>query len=191
MKKSLLENSMQRLQNGDIEALNDVYMLTSKTVYCLSYYILKNTERAKDIMHDTYINILSNIQKYKLNTNALAWVTTIARNLSFNEYKKLQRNVSLEIFEDTLQDNLDYPVFVENNVYLKDALDILNEKEREIVILYAVDCFKHREIAQIVNRPKGTVQWIYHYAIKKIREKTKNENKETSMKFEKIKEGVK
>lgn len=180
---------MQKLQNGDIEALDDVYILTSKTVYYLSYYILKNTERAKDIMHDTYINILSNIQKYKLNTSAMAWITTIARNLSLNEYKRLQRNTSLEIFEDTLQDDLDYPVFVENNVYLKDALDILNEKEREIVILYVVDCFKHREIAQIVNKPKGTVQWIYNYSIKKMREKAKDDNKETSVKFG-LKEGI-
>ena len=176
MDKVLLENSMQKLQDGNIEALDDIYILTSKYVYYLSYYILKNTEQAKDITHDVYINVLSNIQKYQPNTSALAWVTSIARNLSLNEYRKLQRNISLEVFEDSLRDNLDYPSYVENNVFLKDALNILNASEREIVILFAVDCFKHREIAQIVNKPKGTVQWIYNNAIKKIRKKTKNEN---------------
>lgn len=170
-----LENYMQQLQNGNIDALDGIYTLTSKTVYYLSYYILKSTERAKDITHDTYICVLKNIQKYSLNTNPLAWITCIARNLSINEYTKQKRNISLEAFGETLQDGLDYPVHVENNVYLKNALDILNASEREIVILFAVNCFKHREIALIVDKPMGTVQWIYNKAIKKLRKKAESD----------------
>jgi len=53
MDKNLLENCMQKLQNGDLNALDSIYKLTSKKIYYVSYYILKNTEHAKDIVHDT------------------------------------------------------------------------------------------------------------------------------------------
>jgi len=175
MDYNLLENSMQKLQKGNIDALRDIYKLTSKAVYYLSYYILKSAERAKDIVQETYISVFKNIQKYKLNTSAMAWITSIARNLSISEYRKKQRDLSLEIFEESLLDESDYCEFVENNIYLKNALNILNAGEREIVILFAVDCFKHREIAQIVNKPLGTVQWVYNNAIKKLRKKVESE----------------
>jgi len=47
-------------------------------------------------------------------------------------------------------------------------LEVLDEEERIIVLLKVVDEMKHRQIAKIVNKPIGTVIWIYQKAIKKM-----------------------
>lgn len=183
MDKKLLENSMQKLQTGDISALDNIYALTSKAVYYLAYSILKNSEHAKDIMHDTYIRIIKNIDKYRLNTNAAAWILCMARNLSFNEYSKLQRSIGLEILEENLTDSRDCFAEMEGFFYIKKAINFLSVNEREIVMLFAVGNFKHREIAKIVGKPIGTVQWIYNKAIKKLRLQIEKESDKNASKF--------
>jgi len=169
----LLESSMQKLKKGCINALDDIYEITSEIVYVLAYSILKNKERAEDIVQDTYIRVYKKIDKYKPKTNAAAWIFTIAKNLSYDEYVK-RRDVSLEIFEGNIIDN-NISERLDESVYLKTIFDILNSDEKEIVLLFAVGSFKHREIAKITNKPIGTVQWIYNKAIKKLREYLTND----------------
>ena len=169
MDKNLLEEGMASLQKGDINALDIIYSLMSKTVYYLSYSILKNAQAAQDIAQDTFIRVYKNIDKYKLNSNAVAWILTMARNLSINEYQKHKNDLRLYLFEDTLSDKTNYSNNIENTIFIKKAMDILSDEEREVVMLYTFDCFKHREIAQILDKPMGTVQWIYNKAIKKLR----------------------
>ena len=159
---------MQKLRRGDIDALDGIYDVTNKAVFYLAYSILKNRQNAKDVVQDTYVRLIKSIDKYKLNTNAAAWILTIARNICFNEYVKLQRNVSLEKFEN-LTDPKEYFSEVEGTCYFNKAFQVLNSDEREIVILFAVKSFKHREIAEIVNKPEGTVRWLYQKAIQKLK----------------------
>jgi len=58
---------------------------------------------------------------------------------------------------------------VEGVCYLNKTFQVLNSDEREIVILFAVKSFKHREIAEIINKPEGTVRWLYQKAIQKLK----------------------
>ncbi|MCM1042836.1 MAG: sigma-70 family RNA polymerase sigma factor [Corallococcus sp.] len=44
----------------------------------------------------------------------------------------------------------------------------LNDDEMQIVVLHAVAGYKHREIAQILGKPQGTVTWTYKNAITKL-----------------------
>lgn len=158
---------MQKLKQGDINALDDIFKLTSNIVYILAYSILKNKARAEDIVQDTYIHIYKKIDKYKSNTNAAGWIYRIARNLSCDEYSR-RRDVSLEVFEGNFSDNHASDNLTES-VYLKTVFDMLNASEREVVTLFAIGEFKHKEIACIVDKPIGTVQWIYNKAIKKLK----------------------
>ena len=47
--------------------------------------------------------------------------------------------------------------------------NVLDESEREIVILHAIWQYKHREIAEILSLPLGTVTWKYKAALAKLR----------------------
>lgn len=173
MDKKLLEGFMHELQNGDMTALDGIYGLMSKMVYLLSLSILRNKEKAKDIMQETFMRVVANINKYKLETNGPAWICRIARNLSFREYTKGNRTLSIELFDGNISDNTDYSQICEDNLLLYQAMTILDVEEREIVMMFAVENYKHREIALIVDKPIGTVQWIYNKAMKKLREQFK------------------
>jgi len=181
LNSELLESSMQKLKQGDIKALDEIFRITSDVVYIMAYSILKNKERAEDIVQDTYIRVYKKIHKYNPNTNAAGWICRIARNLSCDEYVR-RRDISLEVFEGNLLDSHASERLTES-VYLKTVFDTLNQDEREVVALFAVGSFKHREIAQILGKPMGTVQWIYNKAVKKLKE-ILNRNDDNDMMLE-------
>jgi RNA polymerase sigma-70 factor (ECF subfamily) len=166
MDKKELEKLMSRLQSGDTDALDGIYGGMSKGIYLLAYSILKNGERAKDIMQETFIRVAANIDKYKPNTNAPAWILTIARNLSYKEYNDGHRSVALNTVDESGEN--DAADLWTQSILLKNAMARLLLNEREIVTLFAAG-YKHREIAKIIGRPMGTVQWLYSRAIKKLK----------------------
>jgi len=166
MDRILLENCMAHLKEGHIDAIDGVYQVMSKTVYLLAYSVLKDAEKAKDIMQETFIKVIENIQKYELNTNAAAWISKIARNLSLTEYVKSQRNVNIDLYDEKL---IESGGNIFNDLKLSKALDVLTLEEREVAVLYAVERYKHKEIAQILGKPLGTVLWIYNRALKKLK----------------------
>lgn len=68
----------------------------------VAFGILNNRESALDIMQETYRQMTRSIADYN-STNFMAWITTIARNLSYNSYNKNKR-VILSDFGDQKYD---------------------------------------------------------------------------------------
>ena len=68
----------------------------------VAFGILNNRESALDIMQETYRQMTRSIAGYN-STNFMAWITTIARNLSYNSYNKNKR-VILSDFGDQKYD---------------------------------------------------------------------------------------
>lgn len=165
MDKKALNKALLALQNNHLDALDTVYKLTHKSVFSVSLSVVKNYEEACDLTQQTYLKIKEKIDLYKPNTNAYAWILTITKNLSINEGKKRAREVATDFdvtpFESETKE-LNIPVF-------RIAKQVLSPDELSIVLLYAVSGYKHREIAEILEKPLGTVLWAYRNALEKLR----------------------
>jgi len=175
MDKKQLEQSMQKLINGELNALAHIYEMMSRSVYLLACSILKNPEYAKDVLQETFIKVAANAgSHYAPDTNAVAWISKIARNLSYRAYGAAKKNVGLDAYGGGISDGSDGKnhdeLWVEN-LSLKDAMLSLSAVEREIVTLHCLEGYKHREIAEIVDKPSGTVRWLYRKAIKGLKKR--------------------
>lgn len=173
MDKHILEKNMQLMQTGSEEAFEKVYNLTRKQVFYTIFAIIKDYSLAEELMQDTFIKIRQTINKYKPNTNAYAWIITVARNLSINAYNKRKREVIVEpenndfIF-NTATGNAEEEIV--NNLLLKKLLEKLTLEERQVILMHDVLGFKHKEIAQELNKPLGTVLWFYNKTMKKLKQ---------------------
>jgi RNA polymerase sigma-70 factor (ECF subfamily) len=54
---------------------------------------------------------------------------------------------------------------------LKDIVETLDEDEYEIVLLYVLGNYTHKQIAEGLSKPIGTITWKYQEALKKLRTK--------------------
>lgn len=76
----------------------------------------------------------------------------------------------------TLDKSLDTPA-------IQLANEILTPEEFKIVIMYTVGEYKHREIAELLNLPLGTVTWKYKTALEKMRTEIENRKKHEAQKL--------
>ena len=169
-----LEKYIKMFKNGNQEAFDIIYKLTYRKIFFIVLPILKDKALAEDIMQDTYLKFLDKIYSYNAK-NSLAYILTIAKNLAINEYNKRKREVRII---DSDIDNFSYDAFLElsasNEEMIKSALSVLNNQEKNVFLLHNLENLRHREIALILNKPIGTITWIYQQALKKMKSNIKD-----------------
>lgn len=163
-----LDEIIEELRECNYSHFDEFYNETKKTVFFAIIAIIKDRDLVDDLMQDTYIKFLENIDKYKNKTNIKAYLSTMAHNIAINKYNFEKRLVH----DDTLfefmgnKNNDDY-----ENIEVLEILKCLDDTSKEIVILHIINDLKFKDISKIVNKPLGTVLWIYNKAIKELRRK--------------------
>lgn len=163
---------IKELKANDYSSFDEFYSITSKLVYYVIADIIKNKQTIEDLMQETYMKFIQNIENVNPSKNPNAYLAQIAKNLAINEFNKRKRVV----VDDTHFTNLKDPKTNEDSGIDLGIINYLAGIEKEVVTLKLIGDLKYREIAVILDKPMGTVQWIYNTAIKKLREKVGGEN---------------
>ena len=168
--REILDRLIAGTANKNKEAFEELYNITSPSVYSYSLSVLKNKYDAEDVMHDCYINIYNSAESYVSKGKPMAWILTIAKNLCFLKLRKNQK--ASDISEEDVERKafLDENLSAEDKFVIEKCMNCLSDTERQIIILHAVSGFKHREIAELLEIRLSTVLSKYNRAIKKLGE---------------------
>lgn len=167
---------LAQIAAGDREALATLYYQTQKAVFAFALSVLRNRQNAEDVLQDTYIKVWDNAAAYRAEGKPMAWILTITRNLSLMKLRE-HRNRDVPLDEQFYEIASENPVASElDRLLLESALGSLPEEERQIVMLYGLSGLKHREIAELLGLPLGTVLSKYRRALKKLQAVLKEEN---------------
>ena len=98
----------------------------------------------------------------------MAWMFTIAKNLSLMHIRQKQNHGELQLEELENRHEFSYLDHTEDRLILKAALTILNEREHQIILLHAMAGWKHREIEEYMNMSLANTIKTYNRAIKKM-----------------------
>ena len=168
-----LNDIINRLKNGEIDALEILYNNMYVSLYAFALSIVKNKEAASDIIQDAFVQIYSKVSSFKKQTNARAWLYTIVRNLSIDylrKQKKILRFTSdYDLSSNESKNGMD-------NLATYELLDDLDDVSCQIVLLYVFEGFKHYEIAEILHLKEGTVRWKYRKALNTLENKLRGDN---------------
>ena len=162
-----LKELLIQLQNDKMEYFDEFYNLTKNKVFYMAYSILQDYHLSEDILQDTYIKFLKHKKKEKVDGNILSYLLEISKNLSLNYVNKHKKVVNIDNIVFKYEEQ--YQEKFEELKLVKDMKKILNENEFQIVILKIINELTNNEIAQLLNKPLGTVLWTYNNAIKKLR----------------------
>ena len=174
--KNLLDDRlMQKVADGDEDAFVTLYRASSDAVYYLLLSLVKEPAAAEDLMQDTYLSVRKSAKNYVPQGKPMAWIFTIAKNLAYMELRRNQRQDpdGLEGHEElAAEDGISRAV---DNMVLRNALALLDERDRQIVLLQVVSGLKFVEVASALETPLGTVLSRYHRAIRKLQKSVKGE----------------
>ena len=118
-----------------------------------------NVDRADDLVQETLLRALANIDSFEPGTNMSAWLFTILRNLFRSEYRKRRREV--EDGEGRLAESLKSPPDQQSHMEFEEfrvALSKLPPDQREALILVGASGFSSEEAAQICGSAVGTIK---------------------------------
>ncbi len=168
MKKTEIDGLLRRVANGDNVAFGELYEKTKRGVFAFLHTYLQNYADTEDAMQTVYLKVKQGIWSYKVGTNGRAWLLQIAKNHALNELKKRKDTLSLDGIEvvDRVHGYAEHGVMAVMD-------EVLSEEEKRIVTLHVLWKYKHREIAQILDCPTGTVTSKYKRAIEKLQKKLK------------------
>lgn len=174
----VLDELLEKIALGNKEALAKLYDKTKSSVYGFSLSIVKNAADAEDVLQETYIKAWTYIAAYTSKGTPMAWILTIAKNLSLMKLREKRRYQDLEPQEwDVNFHSPDTAANTEDRYFLVKAMEILTDEERQIIMLHAVSGLKHREIASLLDHALPTVLSKYHRALKKLRTYMEGEGK--------------
>src|SRR5215211_8308235 len=118
-----------------------------------------DVDRADDLVQDTLLRALANVDRFEPGTNLNAWLFTILRNLFHSEYRKRRREVEdpdgayagrLKV-QPEQGSRLDFEDF-------RAALDRLPHDQREALLLVGASGFSYEEAATICGCAVGTIK---------------------------------
>ena len=173
---------VQRVQNGEVSAFNQLVQKYRKPLFSIIYNMTGNREDATDIAQEAFIKAFQSIKQFRGQASFYTWLYRIAVNSSITFIKKAkkQRFINYETIDDTAVSHeiLEYftaKTKTEKGALLKELQEKLNEalqklspKHRIVVILREVEGMNHKEIAEITKTSEGTVRSRLHYAKKML-----------------------
>ena len=130
-------------------------------------------EDAEDLLQETYIKVRGACHLYQKKGNPMAWIMKIAKNLFLMKCRseKGKEIVNIENYEEQLC--FSQIPSMEDRILLEQLFQSVSVEDRDIIIMHVIMGMKHREIAEILEQPVGTVLSRYHRAMKILKQRAK------------------
>jgi RNA polymerase sigma-70 factor (ECF subfamily) len=140
-------------------ALRDTMLAAVPSLRAFGISLCGNVDRADDLVQDTLVRALANIESFQPGTNMSAWLLTILRNLFRSEYRKRRREVEDAdgSYAETLKSQPEQTSRIEFEEF-RAALNKLPDDQREALILVGASGFSYEEAAEICGCAVGTIK---------------------------------
>lgn len=176
-----LEDSVSRLKQGDLGALNEVMTRYQHRMYRFLIRLTQDPGVAEDLFQQTWIRVIEKIGRYDARRQFEPWLFSVARNLTI-DYLRQRRPESLDVVDefgaapvDRLsapdQDPLEQLLEYERGGVLAAAVATLPLIHREVLTLRFEEELKLDEIAEIAGIPVSTVKSRLLRALSNLRER--------------------
>lgn len=155
-----------------------VYLLYKDMLYNVSLRIIKNKQDAQDTVHDAFMKAFQKISKLENNHNLGAWLKRIVINCSLDFLRKKKKLDWLQESVEPQEEEEDSETFEDTSLKVeevKKAINTLKDKYRIIIVLYLIEDYSHREIAEQLGLNESTVRNQYrrgkHLLIQRLQNK--------------------
>ncbi len=173
------------LQDQDV-----FYYLIKRYEQKLLNYILRlsstSRENAEDILQEVFIKIYKNLNGFDRDLKFSSWAYRITHNETMSHFRKKQTKLKITSIDDEENNNLINLLKSSLDIQkefstkeiakkVREIIDLLTSKYREILVLRYLEEKDYQEISDILKIPMGTVATLVSRAKKRFKiEATKN-----------------
>jgi RNA polymerase sigma factor (sigma-70 family) len=155
--KSELLRLIQGCIARDRNCQKQLYELYSGTLFSLCLRYAGNQEEAEEILQDGFVQVFLYIHQFKHTGSFEGWMRRIFINCALRCFRENEKKIKvLPLMEDN-QTHAD--ISISNRIFEKEiirVIQMLPPVYRMVFNLYALEGFKHREIAALLHISEGT-----------------------------------
>ncbi|WP_238883977.1 sigma-70 family RNA polymerase sigma factor [Clostridium sp. YIM B02551] len=155
-KNALELKLIKKAVKGDSSAFIEAMKVYKGYLYRTAYAYVKSEESALEVLHECTYNAFLNIKTLRNPQYFKTWITRILINAAI---KYLRRNENISYIDDTMV--LKEPtsnISIEEKLDLYDAIDLLRENYKTVIILKYFNDLSIEEISSIMDIPQNTVK---------------------------------
>ncbi len=168
---------LQRIRNGDQEAFQTLYRRYANAVYSMALRVTQNPELAEEVAQDVFMKIWHKHHLYDEKRGRFGtWLLSITRFAAIDRLRYENRRfqaTAQELEGPTGQEirsaQADHEMW-ERGQHLRMLLEHLPPEQREIVEMAYFGGLTHRELAERLGLPLGTVKSRLRLALRKLRD---------------------
>lgn len=176
--KDIQTELIDRCKKGDVKAQYSIYKNYSQAMYNISIRFMGIKMDAEDILQESFVQAFEKLKSFKGESSFGAWLKRIVINNCISQLRKNKMQFE-EINESLL--NISEESEIEETIdpdIVHNAIKELPEGARTVLNLYALEDFKHRDIAEMLNISESTSKSQYIRAKQLLCEKIKVKNYE-------------
>lgn len=144
---------VKRAQGGDADAFVQLMEKNRQNMYKVAICYVKNPEDAADIIQETILTAFEKLGTLREPGYFRTWLTRIL----INKCKDFLEERSWEVAFDEIPEEQHSDMVLEHMIY-EELIQSVEEKYRDILVLYYVEGFSTKEIAEILEMKDATVR---------------------------------
>ena len=155
---------VSRCKTGDASAIRALIEQFQGDVFGICFRLLRHRHDAEDVAQDSFVRVFRSLHRWDATRPLKPWILTIAVNRCRTALaKKKKRPTPTEFLADVADDEVP-ETSDELSEAIAEALDELREDYREVFILFHETGRPYEEIAELLERPVGTIKTWLHRA---------------------------
>lgn len=170
---------VRRFKEGDRAAFAEIVRRYQDRVFAMCVRWMGDHQIAEEVAQDVFLALFRSLTQFRGDAQLSTWIYRVVINHCKNRrlYRRRRHTDQHEPLEGDAQEEAparqipdggpgtDAPLHAaQAGSMLKEALQLLDDEQREIIVLREVQDLSYEEIADILELPKGTVKSRLHRA---------------------------
>ena len=156
-----------KARRGDVEAFNLLVSRWERRVFNYLLRLLANREDALDVSQEVFLKAYQNLPKLDAVEKFAGWLFRIAHNEAFSLLRRKRPEGELPPERSEVTGGRLLPL--ELSLAVESALKLLNDDQRDAVLLKVYQGFKFDEMAEILGCPVSTVKSRLYTALELLK----------------------
>jgi len=172
---------------GKQSAQWELYNRYSRLLLAVCNRYAKDLDEAEDILQEGFVKIFVNIKRFKGDGPLLAWMRRIMVNTAITHYHKMSKHRYHDDVSEVSESKFEEKGWEESEFTEEELFKIIHQMPdgyRQVFNLYAIEGYKHREIAEILKIDENTSKSQYSRARRWLQERLIQLQKERTQRDE-------
>jgi len=166
--------------NNNREAQHVLYELHAPKMLSVCRYYIKDVQHAEEAMLNGFFKVFSNLNNFKAEGSFEGWIRRIMVRESIS-FLRQQKHIEFPVEDYDYNEESFNPVKSDMDVAeIQQLIDALPEGYKIVFIMYAIEGYKHHEIADMLKITEGTSKSQLFKARKMLQEKLQKLNNTAS-----------